>query len=300
MALEKNPLKKKLILGSQGQLGKALLQILGDSTALAASRKEADLSQPKQLLSFLDQVHTQIDAVINASAYTQVDLAEKEGELAWKVNAHGPGILAQWCAARSIPFVHFSTDYVFSGEGTRPWTEQDPIAPLNTYGKTKAEGEKQIIQAGGKYLIFRTSWVYDHQGKNFLNTMLRLGKEKEHLRIINDQFGAPTYAPDLAKASWEALQKANSETHFPSGIYHLCSMGETTWFEFAKTIFEGARSLGVSLKVQNIDPIASHEYPTAAKRPLNSRLSLQKFIETFGIQPPNWKDSLKVCLEEII
>jgi dTDP-4-dehydrorhamnose reductase len=280
-----------LILGANGQVGKALAETLGNH-ATALNRNSADLSQPSSLLPLMDCLRPQL--VFNAAAYTQVDLAEKEPELAFRVNAESPGILADWCARNGSIFVHYSTDYVFPGTGRMPWKEDDPVEPLNEYGRTKLEGEKRVQKAGGKYLIFRTSWVYDATGKNFVNTMLRLGQEREHLKVVSDQIGAPTYAPDLAKASLSAAQ-----SDFQSGIYHLCNRGETHWHEFAETIFALAKEIGIPLKVNRLEAIPSSAYPTTARRPLNSRLNTEKARVELGIEMPDWKDGLRRCMEQI-
>jgi len=250
----------------------------------------------------LDRIKTQmpIDAVINTAAYTAVDLAEKEKDLAWRINAQAPGKIAQWCARHEIPLVHFSTDYVFSGEGNRPWQENDIPSPLNTYGQTKLEGEKSVMDAQGKFLLFRTSWVYDAHGKNFVKTMLQLGQTKETLKVVADQTGAPTYATDLAKGAWSALVRATQMNPFPSGIYHLCNAGETTWYGFAKAIFEGAHQLKIPLYLKTVEPIPSSEYPTPAKRPKNSRLNTSQAETTFAVRLPPWQDSLHTCLQEIL
>lgn len=291
-----SPLKRPLILGAHGQLGRAFSELLGP-LALTASRKEADLSQPEACLDFIKKIRP--TAILNAAAYTQVDLAEKEEALALKINGETPGLIAKWCAQETIPFVHFSTDYVFSGEGTAPWRETDPVSPLSAYGRTKLEGERRIVEAGGLHLIFRTSWVYDAHGKNFLTTMLRLGKEREILRVVSDQIGAPTFAADLARGAVQALGHAAKKPSFPSGIYHLCNAGETSWHHFAEQIFAFAALKNIPLQVKKVEPISTSDYPTPAQRPKNSRLSHQKVEQTLGIQLPNWKESLKTCMEEL-
>lgn len=291
-----------IVLGAHGQVGKALIELLGNK-AIALSRNEIDLDQPEILREKLDQASQAkpIIALINAAAYTQVDLAEKEKEKAFRINAESPGILADWCKSKKIPLIHYSTDYVFNGEGNKPWTEEDPVSPQNSYGISKLEGEKRIQSSGCDFLIFRTSWVFDSTGKNFVNTMLRLGKERETLKVVSDQKGAPTYAPHLAIASLKALVKAqemiqNQGNPFPSGVYHLCNLGETSWFEFAQTIFNMTRAKGVELKITNLQPISSAEYPTPAKRPLNSRLNTSKAKNILSIELPEWIEGLKDCL----
>ncbi|CAK0753127.1 dTDP-4-dehydrorhamnose reductase [Gammaproteobacteria bacterium] len=286
-----------LILGASGQVGRALAQKL-DARALAVSRQEADLANPTRLPILLDSLRPSV--VINAAAYTQVDRAEQEEPLVQIINGEAPGILARWCAAHDVPFVHYSTDYVYSGEGISPWTEDAPVSPVNAYGRTKLMGDLAVAGAGGNWLIFRTSWVYDTQGKNFLNTIIRLGKERESLRIISDQHGAPTYAPDLADATLEILGRALTQPRFPNGVYHLCNSGETTWHEFATEILVRVREQGAELKVRNIEAIPTTEYPLPARRPLNSRLSLEKVHKIFGIKLPNWRLGLRRCLQEMM
>lgn len=245
-----------LVIGDTGKTGGALVQILG-SSSWGLNRRHLDLSDPTQLEKRLDSLFCSLTeaekprALINAAAYTQVDRAEQEPALAEAINAEAPAILAQWCARQEIPFIHYSTDYVYPGTGQRPWTEKDPTSPLNTYGASKLRGEIAIanqMKTHGRWLIFRTSWVYDATGKNFLNTMLRLGQEREELKVVADQFGAPTYAPHLAQATLKALEHASQQEVFPSGVYHLCHSGVTSWHGFAERIFAEARKRGLPRK----------------------------------------------------
>jgi dTDP-4-dehydrorhamnose reductase len=287
-------MKKILVTGSRGQLGRALRKILGE-TAHFLDRQSFDLAKPETLKSVLDQYRP--ETIFNAAAYTKVDLAEKETALAEQVNATSVGEMAQWAAANAATLVHFSTDYVYSGAGTRPWLETDPTGPVNHYGKTKLKGDKAVAAAKGNYLIFRTSWVYDAEGANFLQTMLRLGAQREELSVVADQFGAPTFAHDLAAGAVRALGVALQSRSFPAGIYNLTNSGETSWHQFALEIFGRASARGLPLLVKDIRPILSTEYPTPAQRPKNSRLSSQKFEDTFGFTCPDWKDGLRRCLE---
>jgi dTDP-4-dehydrorhamnose reductase len=286
-------MKPLLVIGRSGQLAKALAVQRGD--AIFIGRDEADLSKPHQLTEILERHDPR--AVINAAAYTQVDTAEKEEALATVVNAEAPAAMAIFCTGRGIPFVHFSTDYVFNGSGESPWHEDDVPAPLNAYGRSKLEGENAVEQVGGKYLIFRTSWVYDSPGKNFLNTILKLAAEREELRIINDQHGAPTYAPHLAQGAVAALENAAHRTDFPSGIYHLCSGGVTTWHSFAAAIVEHAKKRHMPVKVKAIYPIPAVDYPLPAARPYNSRLDCTKALSMFGVALPDWQEGLAECME---
>jgi len=280
-----------LVLGARGQVGSAISGLL-KGKCIGWDSATADLSSPESIARALEGVSP--SAIINAAAYTQVDKAETERALAMAVNATAPGILAAWCAKRGIPFVHYSTDYVFDGSGALPRDEAASPHPLNIYGESKLAGEKAVAAAGGKYLIFRTSWVYDETGQNFLNTMLRLGAEREELRVVADQHGAPTYAGHLAAATLKALEIPN----FTPGIYHLCNGGETTWHGFAESIFANARQHGQSLAVKRVIPITSAEYPTPAVRPLNSRLSCLKAKELLGLAMPAWQEGLNACMEK--
>ncbi len=285
-----------LVFGASGQVGRALLKILGHH-GIGFFSSQADFKNFSTLFDLLKK--SSPSAVINAAAYTAVDLAETHESLATEINGKTPGLIAQWCTQEQIPFIHYSTDYVFSGEGSHPWQENSPVGPLNAYGRSKLEGEIQVQSAGGNFLIFRTSWVYDGIGKNFLTTMLKLGKSKKTLEIVNDQWGAPTYAGHLAQATLQCLSSALLSNSFPSGIYHLCNDGETNWLNFAHTIFQMATQKGLPLVIEQVYGISSSDYPTPAKRPLNSRLNLDKTQNTLGVRLPHWKVGLKECLESI-
>lgn len=283
-----------LVIGTGGQVSRAYQSLLPEAVFLG--RGALDLAFPERVREVLERYTP--SAVINTAAYTQVDKAETEEEIATRVNADAPKAMAEYCAARHIPFVHFSTDYVFDGSGDNARREDAPTAPLNAYGRSKQAGEQAVIACGGKYLIFRTSWVYDAPGKNFVNTILRLAAEREELRVINDQFGAPTYAPHLAMAALAALSQAEGMQTFPSGIYHLCNQGVTTWFHFAEAIVAQARRLGLPLKVSDLHPIAATEYPLPAPRPYNSRLDCGRVHTIFGLAMPSWEEGLEACMEE--
>jgi dTDP-4-dehydrorhamnose reductase len=312
---------KILLLGSTGQLGQAWIDLSKTDafpigwTLVPADRHAfnlADLPDPAELTkrwSATERDHTP-DLIINAAAYTAVDRAETERELCHRINAKAPGVIAQACARLQIPMVHYSSDYVYSGgsapsgSGPEPHLETEPHAPLNEYGRSKALGDEAVLASGADALIFRTSWVYSHVGKNFVNTMLRLGGKSEsvpeprpeprpEISVVADQVGAPTYAPDLAKLSLEALMRALEKkatgAPFPGGIYHLCNSGSTSWAAFARAILPGAR----------IKEITTSEYPTPALRPKNSRLSLTKLENTFGLRPRSWQEALQDCLAAI-
>jgi len=285
-----------LVLGSTGQVGRALMGALASRSATFLGRAEADLADPEALYETLRAMPTP-RAVINAAAYTAVDKAEEEEALATLVNARAPDILAHYCLERGIPLVHYSTDYVFDGSGAAARDENAATAPLNAYGRSKLAGEQAIEASGCGHLILRTSWVYDAEGKNFFTTMLRLGAEREQLRVVADQWGAPSYAPHLAEATVAALDGALKQAFFPSGLYHFCHAGETSWHAFAEAIFAGARSRGAEMKVTAVEAIGTAEYPTPAKRPLNSRLDCTKLAKALDVRLPSWQEGLTACLE---
>ncbi|MDA0782547.1 MAG: dTDP-4-dehydrorhamnose reductase [Rickettsiales bacterium] len=289
--------KKYIIIGKNGQVGSNLVRLLGNN-AISYSHSDCDFKNLTQVTNLLKE--TDIKAIFNACAYTNVDAAETEYDEAIAANCEIPDTLAKFCKEKDIPLVHYSTDYVYSGDGTAPNKEEDAPSPLNKYGQSKLDGEKRIIASGCKYLIFRTSWVYDLHGKNFLTTMLRLAKEREGLSIVSDQVGSPTYALDLAEKSIEAFENALKKDSFPSGVYNLCNSGETNWHEFAENIFDNAKKHGIALKIKEVKKITACEYPTPAKRPLNSRLDCSKAKSVLNTQMPDWKDSLEKCMEKLI
>ncbi len=292
MAINEKP--KFLIFGANGQVGSALNVLL--ENVICLDQEDIDLAKPETLPEIVKSIRP--DILINAAAYTQVDKAESEADLAFAVNAAAPEILARTAAEMNIPFIHYSTDYVFDGSGEKPWVESDATAPLNVYGKSKKQGDEAIVGIGGKYLIFRTSWVYDAYGKNFLNSMLRLGGEREQLNVVGDQYGAPTYAPHLAQATISAIENAMAQTTFPTGIYHLCAAGETSWYGFAEEIFKQARKAGIVLKLQKLTPIPATQYPLPTPRPYNSRLDCSKAKEILGVSLPDWKVGVEMAIKE--
>jgi dTDP-4-dehydrorhamnose reductase len=289
-----------LILGKGGQLSSALTEQLG-ARAITIGFPELDFMDP-DFITKLDILLAgrKLEAVINTIAYTQVDKAEGEGRAeAFRINGEAPGILARWCKKHNVPLMHFSTDYVFAGEGTTPHKETEAPMPLNVYGESKLAGERAVMAVLlGQHCIFRTSWLYDAQGRNFFNTMLKLMREKESLNVVCDQIGAPTYAPDLAAA----IVKLLDVPEFPSGIYHLAASGETSWHGFAQAIFTLARSAKSGQKspilCQHVNPILTSEYPMPAKRPLNSRLDCSKVSQMFAVTMPDWRQGLTRCFEK--
>lgn len=292
-----------LLLGKNGQVGWELqraLAPLGEVVALDRYGSEGisgDMTQPQAIYQTILKIKP--DVVVNASAYTAVDLAETERELADVVNHQTVMAAAKACQHVNALFVHYSTDYVFDGAGETAFVESDAIAPLNVYGKTKALGEQAIVQSGCQYLIFRTSWVYASKGKNFLKTMLGLAQQREELSIIADQIGAPTSAELIADVTAHAIMQTLTDKS-KVGTYHLVASGETSWFGYASFAFEQVRAFGHTLTIQNVNAIPTSAYPTPATRPHNSRLNNQKIQHTFGMLLPSWQDGVKRTLVELL
>ncbi|HTV05689.1 MAG TPA: dTDP-4-dehydrorhamnose reductase [Acidobacteriaceae bacterium] len=289
-------MKRFLILGVRGQLGIELHNVFRDAGhVIAHSRTSCDLVDPSSILTAVRDAHP--DVILNAAAYTAVDRAESEPDLAMRINGEAPGILAEEAKKIGALLVHYSTDYVFDGSKSGPWTEDDPVHPLSVYGATKLAGERNIQQAGGKFLIFRTSWVFSPHGHNFLRTMLRLGQEREELKIVNDQKGAPTSALALAEATHRLLTgTAARSVEERTGVYHMTCAGETTWYDFAKAIFAKAQS---EKHWASVKGIPSSQYPTPAARPANSILSNQKLKAAFEIELPSWETTLDASLKTL-
>lgn len=283
-----------LILGATGQLGRELQSsFVEDGEVIAVHRNEVDLASPEQLRAFVRNLAPSI--ILNAAAYTAVDRAESEPDLAMAVNAHAPGILAEEAQRANALLVHYSTDYVFDGSKTEPWVETDAPNPLNVYGKTKLAGEEAIRHVGGRYLIFRTSWVYGPHGNNFLLTMLRLGRERTQLNVVDDQVGSPTTSIELAKATHAIVRNILSEPAWPpsewAGIYHMSCAGSVSWCGFAQAIFARAQAL-LDGNSPAVHPILSSQYPTAARRPQYSVLSNEKLFARFGLRLASWESAL--------
>lgn len=284
-----------LLTGTRGQVGSALKPLLeSHGTIIAPPTAEFDLSKPEMLTAELERLRP--DLIINPAAYTAVDRAEDERELAFLVNAKGPETLAKWAAANRVPLVHFSTDYVFNGSGDRAWREDSPTEPLSAYGASKLAGDLAIQAAGGAHLIARTSWVYAATGTNFLRTIARLAGERKELRIVADQIGAPTTAQAIASAVAGIVLPNITTLHDQlvrrGGVVNLVCAGETSWHGFATAIVGGLRSRGVTLAVDNIVPIATADFPTKAVRPGNSRLDLTRLKTQFGVTMPTWQEAL--------
>ncbi len=291
-----------LLTGTSGQVGSALCPLLqGRGVMLTPSMDEFDLSRPADLPLKLDRLRP--DLIINPAAYTAVDRAEEDVERAFRVNAEAPAEIAQGAARQGVPLIHFSTDYVFDGSGSEPWREDSLPAPLSVYGASKLSGDNAIRAAGGPHIIARTSWVYAAQGVNFLQTILRLSRERKELRIVADQFGAPTSASVIAEAITRILPCTRSrfEEVFVQrcGIVNLVCAGETTFHGFASAIVRGLRERGERLLVEDIVAIPSAEFPAKARRPANSRLDTTRLREVFGISVPSWEQALERELDRL-
>jgi dTDP-4-dehydrorhamnose reductase len=289
--------------GASGQVGGALLPLLQRNHHVIAPRREVfDLSKPELLARKLDDAKPEL--IINPAAYTAVDRAEDEAELARIINADASAALARWSAANNVPLVHFSTDYVFDGSGSRAFREHDPTGPLSAYGRSKLAGEEAVRQAGGAHLVVRTAWVYASEGTNFLRTVVLLGRERETLRVVSDQFGTPTSARTIAETLVcilaEGANDLRSAFARASGVLHLTNSGSTSWHGFASAIIDGLRSRGVSLKATQAEPIATADYPTKALRPANSRLDLARLKAVYGISPAGWERALAVELDDVL
>ncbi len=295
---------KILLFGKNGQVGWELqrsLAALGELVALSSASRDfcGDLSDLAGIAQTVRAVAP--DIIVNAAAYTAVDKAESEPELARTLNADAPAVLAQEAKKIGAWLVHYSTDYVFNGAGDSPHAETDATDPINRYGQTKLEGEQNIQAAGCAHLIFRTSWVYAARGHNFIKTMLRVAQQRDKLTVVNDQIGSPTGAELIADVTACALLSLRHEPEV-SGLYHLTASGYASWYDFAKLILEQAEHTDLPLKARavNIEPITSDNYPLPAKRPLNSRLSTDKLEHTFGLRLPAWQLGASRAISEIV
>ena len=293
-----------LLFGGNGQVGTELRKLFAGSPELVVTTRSgsvdgmeceaADFDRPQAVKSILERVRP--DLVINAAAYTAVDAAENDADAAWRANAEAPAQVAAWCAVHGVPLVHYSTDYVFDGQGSQPYREDDATAPLGVYGASKRAGEEAIIGSGAPYLIFRTAWVYASHGKNFLRTMLRLGAERERLGVVADQIGTPTSAALIARVTLQVLQSGQLQ----SGIWHLVADGQTSWHGFAREIFSQAQAAGLMETVPEVAAITTADYPTPAARPAWSCLDNRKLKADFGISLPSWEQELSRVLAELV
>ncbi len=293
-----------LLLGKNGQVGWELqrsLAPLGELIALDRHSTDycGDLSQPDAVAQTVKTLKPTV--IVNAAAYTAVDKAETETELAYTINAKAPEALAQAAKQTGAWLVHYSTDYVFNGSGNQAWQETDAVAPLSVYGQSKLAGEQAIQAAEGLHLIFRTSWVYAARGNNFAKTMLRLAKERDQLSVINDQIGAPTGAELLADVTAHAIRSGLQKPEL-SGLYHLAAAGETSWYDYARYVLDYARQRDIELKIAEnaISAIPTRAYPTPAQRPLNSRLNIEKLQNQFDLKLPDWQLGVERMLAEVL
>lgn len=290
---------KILLTGNNGQIGWELrraLAVLGE--VVAPPREELDLASADALVAAVRAVRP--DLIVNAAAYTAVDRAESESELAMKVNGTAPRILAEEAARYGAALIHYSTDYVFDGRKAGPYSESDAVAPINVYGMTKLAGEEGVAAANPLHLIFRTGWVYGSRGRNFLLTVLRLARERKQIKVVDDQYGAPTPARLVAEATAYAIARLSAGRRLDSdrfremsGVYHLTAGGRTTWYELACEILRGRQD------VATVTPVPTSGYPSAARRPQNSVLDNTRLEQRFGIALPDWKSGLRLCLEEL-
>lgn len=290
-----------LLTGRNGQVGWELQHALSPiGEVVALDRQQLDLASADSISKAVREARP--DVIVNAAAYTAVDRAESEPDLAMAVNGVAPGILASEARRLGALLVHYSTDYVFNGSKDRPYVEDDEVNPLNEYGRSKLAGEEAIRAAGVRHYIFRTSWVYAARGNNFVHTILRLARERTELRIVDDQVGAPTWARGIAEMTAQALAAGGANTdraQESSGLYHLTAAGAVSWFGFAQAILAAAKSRFPAMNAPRLIPIPSSEYPLPARRPANSRLDNSRLSAAFGLTPRSWDAMLKLCIQEM-
>ncbi len=290
---------KILITGSNGQLGRELV-LEGqkiDFEIIATGHAELDITKPAQIEKQLAQYQPAL--VVNTAAYTAVDAAESDPDIAFRVNRDGPANLAAACVEMGIPLIQISTDYVFNGRKKKPYAESDPVSPLGVYARSKAAGEDQVRSLLPAHIILRTSWLYGVFGRNFVKTMMALGKEKKVIKVVDDQFGSPTSAKDLAEAVLTLARHIKNGSDISWGTYHYCGQGITTWEQFAEEIFDIMRKSGCK-QVAKVAPITTAEFPTVAKRPFFSVLDCSLVTRQFGIHLKPWQESLKTAIDRII
>ena len=289
-------MKRLLITGGNGQLGQSLQEAGSRFPSLVmmpTDIKTMDITDPDSVSQMMDDFKP--DCLINCAAYTAVDNAESDAEAAFRINSHGPEVLANHCKKKNIPLIHISTDYVFSGEAERPYLESDPTGPLTVYGRSKLEGELKVLRSGANALIIRTSWLYSEYGNNFLKTMIRLGESQDSIKVVSDQKGSPTYAGALASGIIHILNTYPDELRngMKNGIYHLCNTGKCSWFDFASEIM---KVYGLECRV---DPVGTEEFPRPAPRPYYSVMDTTLFQKTFNYEIPSWKVSLETCIKNL-
>jgi dTDP-4-dehydrorhamnose reductase len=286
-----------VVTGGSGQIGWELRRTLASlGEVLAPKRAELDFSRPGLISDYIRTVRPTI--VVNAAAYTAVDRAESEPAEVDRINVLAVGALAEACADSDALLVHYSTDYVFDGDKTSPYTETDAPGPISAYGRSKLAGEAAIAAVNGRHIVLRTSWVYGGRGKNFLLTMLRLARERDHLKVVADQTGAPTWSRAIAEATAHMLRKFPVSATPPARLVNLSCAGRTNWWEFATRIIDEASALGLTRAVPVI-PISTAEYPTPARRPQQSCLSAERLTSVFGVRMPHWSECLSLCLQDM-
>ncbi len=299
-----------LLIGANGQIGceaLTLLRALGN--VVSVTRAELDLTDTSAIRATVRELKPRW--IVNAAAYTAVDKAESDSQTAFAINGDAPGVLGEEALRIGAPVIHFSTDYVFSGDGSRPWREDDPTGPLGVYGASKLAGEQALAGSGAAHFIFRTSWVYGAHGENFLLRILKLALERDELKIVDDQYGAPTWSRTLARLAVDSILRGEKDAHMirvnpaeavqsVSGIYHACSSGFTTWFGFASEFVRTAQIARPEQVFATLTPIPSSAFPTAAKRPTNSRMTCEKLARTFGFDMPAWQDSTSRVMDEVL
>ncbi len=289
---------KTFVTGANGQVGRELVKrgVRQGLEIYAVDIEELDITDKKAVENVV--VHSNISLVINAAAYTAVDKAETEPDSAFAVNRDGPSHLAFASLKKDIPLIHISTDYVFDGTKEKPYIETDEVAPLGVYGRSKEAGEAKVRAVLQKHIILRTAWLYSAHGQNFVKTMLSLGHDRQEIKVVDDQFGCPTFAGDLADAILLIANHIRKRHNIPWGTYHYCGRGITSWYRFAKVIFEIAGQYQ-PLEVKNVLPVSASEYPSKAKRPANSALDCSKIVKAFGVRHPLWEHSIKDMLRGV-
>lgn len=287
-----------LVIGSNGQVGTELGILMKQKgrDAILVDLPEINITSLDSVKQFVNKPEIQL--VVNAAAYTAVDKAESEPELAFAVNAEGPGLIADACRRKDIPLIHISTDYVFDGTKSTPWTEDDPVSPIGIYGQSKAKGDVLVAGQLEKHVILRTSWVCSAHGANFVKTMLRLGRERETIRVVDDQTGCPTFAGDIAEAIDSIIDCYETGQEMPWGMYHYCGKDAVTWYGFAQEIFRQAGQYW-KFKLKSLLPIPTSEYPTPTARPMYSVLDCSKINTKFGISPNPWQAGLEKALTDL-
>ena len=285
-----------LVTGVAGQVGSEMLRRAAHGVVIGTTHADLDITSADAVADAF-AMHAP-DLVVNAAAYTAVDRAEQEPDVAFAVNRDGAAHVARACAARQIPLIHLSTDYVFSGEGRDRLAEADPTAPVNVYGQSKLEGEHAIRESLAEHVILRTSWVFGATGANFVKTVLRLARERDELQIVNDQTGCPTWAGDLAETILFLVERFAQHDTLPWGTYHYCGTPQATWYAFANAILDRCRA-NPSVRTPHVAPIATEGYPTPARRPIYTVLSCAKIETAFGIRPPPWGPGLDEVMSNL-